>query len=78
MKQPLLQFHRSLVIALVVIATTLVAPQARADSSWVTAGDLVDAILQARTFTAQQLTDLDLNAGGVIDVLDLVCFVSSS
>lgn len=66
---------RRTALAILIMVTALTAPQVRADSSWVTSGDLVAAILQTRTFTAQQLSELDLNTDGSIDVLDLVCFV---
>ena len=60
-------------IAVALSCLILTAAVARADSSWVTRQDLLDAILQRGTLTSQQLQELDLTRDGVVDVADLVC-----
>lgn len=48
-----------------------------AHSADVTEQDIRDAILGARTFTQDQLNDMDLNTDGKVDVADVVKFLAS-
>jgi hypothetical protein len=56
-----------------ILAWALAVSAVQADASWVTQADLIDAILERRSFTPQERIELDLNGDGSVDASDLIC-----